>query len=114
MYLDEMSDPKIKELIDFFEDNKITIISDLLKGRGAFSAQWMLVVWNIPNEDSIWVFKSINEVINHYSKGNVSISSKGSLHVAKLTVQRKGGDGGRETAKMLQFKFNPLDLLKII
>jgi hypothetical protein len=22
-------------------------------------------------------------------------------------VQRKGGDGGRETAKMLQFKINP-------
>jgi hypothetical protein len=25
-------------------------------------------------------------------------------------MQRKGGDGGRETAKMLQFKINPAEL----
>jgi hypothetical protein len=27
-------------------------------------------------------------------------------------MQRKGGDGGRETAKMLQFKINPVHLLQ--
>ncbi len=27
-------------------------------------------------------------------------------------MQRKGGDGGRETAKMLQFKINPAELLE--
>ncbi len=25
----------------------------------------------------------------------------------RITMQRKGGDGGRDTAKMLQFKINP-------
>ncbi|MFC1932067.1 hypothetical protein ACFLXU_00335 [Chloroflexota bacterium] len=25
-------------------------------------------------------------------------------------MQRKGGDGGRETSKMLQFKINPVEL----
>jgi hypothetical protein len=28
-------------------------------------------------------------------------------------MQRKGGDGGRETAKMLQFKINPAELFDI-
>ena len=27
-----------------------------------------------------------------------------------ITMQRKGGDNGRETAKMLQFKINPVQL----
>ena len=31
----------------------------------------------------------------------------GSLKVGKITMQRKGGDAGRESAKMLQFKINP-------
>jgi hypothetical protein len=28
-------------------------------------------------------------------------------------MQRKGGDGGRDTAKMLQFKINPSELFNI-
>jgi hypothetical protein len=111
MFIDEFPDSEIKNMLNFFTDNKVTIISDLLKGRGAFSAQWMLVVWNKPDTESIWTFKSINEVINHYSKGEVNVSSRGSLNIGRLTMQRKGGDGGRETAKMLQFKFNPLELI---
>ncbi|PIP30525.1 type II restriction endonuclease, partial [bacterium (Candidatus Howlettbacteria) CG23_combo_of_CG06-09_8_20_14_all_37_9] len=27
-------------------------------------------------------------------------------------MQRKGGDGGRESAKMLQFKINPVELFE--
>ena len=28
-------------------------------------------------------------------------------------MQRKGGDGGRKTSKMLQFKINPAELFEI-
>ncbi|MBX7261288.1 MAG: hypothetical protein K1X26_06545 [Chitinophagales bacterium] len=28
-------------------------------------------------------------------------------------MQRKGGDNGRETAKMLQFKINPAELFEV-
>lgn len=111
MYLNQLNLESQRNLINFFEDNKITIISDIIKGRGAFSAQWMLVVHKVTDTESKWAFKSINEVINHYSKGEVKISPKGSLNIGKLTAQRKGGDGGRESAKMLQFKFNPLELI---
>ena len=33
--------------------------------------------------------------------------------VWKITMQRKGGDGGRITANMLQFKINPAELFEI-
>ena len=33
-----------------------------------------------------------------------------SLKIGKIGMQRKGGDGGRDTAKMLQFKVNPVEL----
>ena len=35
----------------------------------------------------------------------------GNLKIGRVTMQRKGGDGGRETAKMLQFKINPALLI---
>jgi hypothetical protein len=111
VFLNEMTKQKQAEIISFFEENKVMIVADILKGRGAFSAQWMLVVQNLEGEKSKWVFKSINEVINHYSKSEVKISPKGSLNIGRLTMQRKGGDGGRSTANMLQFKFNPLELV---
>lgn len=114
MFLDEFNEKEINNLLSFFEENKITIISDILKGRGSFSAQWMLVVQKKSNSDSKWAFMSINQVINHYSKGSVKISPRGSLCIGRLTAQRKGGDNGRETAKMLQFKFDPTELLEII
>jgi hypothetical protein len=43
--------------------------------------------------------------------GDVKISPRGSLYIGKITMQRKGGDRGRPTANMLQFKINPIDLL---
>jgi hypothetical protein len=46
-----------------------------------------------------------------FSSGNVSITERGNIRIGKITVQRKGGDAGRETAKMLQFKINPAEIL---
>ena len=34
------------------------------------------------------------------------------LEIGRITMQRKGGDAGRATAKMLQFKINPVQLFK--
>ena len=57
--------------------------------------------------------KNINEVLQHYSIGEVKISPRGSILLGSVTVQRKGGDGGRETANMLQFKLDPTSLFDI-
>lgn len=57
--------------------------------------------------------KPINVVINHYSEGNVEITNRGNLKIGRITMQRKGGDVGRETANMLQFKVDPIELFDI-
>lgn len=111
MFLDEMSESNQNKLIKFFNDNKILIISDLLKGRGEFSADWTLVILKI-NGESTWVLKSINHVMNIFGAGDVRITREGSLKIGKIGMQRKGGDGGRDTAKMLQFKINPVELFQ--
>jgi hypothetical protein len=112
MFLDEIDKSKVQELVKFFEESKILVVSDILKGRGKFSADWMLVVLNIEGKTS-WTLKSINEAMNLFGSGEVKITKQGNLKIGKIGMQRKGGDGGRDTAKMLQFKINPVDLLKI-
>lgn len=109
MFLDEMTESDQEKLLNFIEKNKILIVSDLLKGRGEFSADWTLVILKINNE-SKWVLKSINKVMNIFGNGDIRITDRGSLWIGKIFMQRKGGDGGRNTSNMLQFKINPVEL----
>ena len=44
MFLDEFEIEERQHLINFFEKNRMLIITDILKGRGKFSAEWMLVI----------------------------------------------------------------------
>ena len=111
MLLSEMDESDQKKVLNFFEDNKILIISDLLKGRGEFSADWVLVILKI-NGESTWILKSINEAMNVFGGGDIRITDRGSLRIGKILMQRKGGDNGRDTAKMLQFKINPVMLFE--
>lgn len=112
MFLDEMSKLDQNKLLDFFNKNKILIVSDLLKGRGEFSADWTLVILKLEGK-SLWVLKSINHVMNIFGSGDIRITREGSLKIGKIGMQRKGGDGGRDTANMLQFKINPVELFSI-
>lgn len=110
MFLDEMGTETQKLLVDFFGRNKILIVSDILKGNDEFPVSWMMVVWKKKNENPKWTLKQINQVLNFFGSGEVRITNQGSLKIGRITMQRKGGDGGRETAKMLQFKINPMEL----
>ena len=110
MFIDELLEQDQQALFDFLNDNQTLIISDILKGRGEFSAEWMLVI--IKDEEPIkWALKSINIVLNFFGNGDIKLSSKGSVRIGKITMQRKGGDGGRPSANMLQFKIDPTQLL---
>ena len=109
MLLSEMDKSDQDKIVRFFENNKILIVSDILKGRGEFSADWVLVILKINNE-SKWTLKSINEAMNIFGDGHVRITPQGSLKIGKIGMQRKGGDAGRDTSKMLQFKINPVEL----
>lgn len=107
MFLDEMSNEEQNLILSFFKENKILIISDILKGREKFTANWMLVILKKDSNSYDWALKDINSVMNIYGKGEVEITNRGSLRIGSITMQRKGGDGGRDSAKMLQFKINP-------
>lgn len=112
MFLDEMDIQTQKLILNFFNKNKILIISDILKGNDEFPVNWMMVVLKKKNKNPEWVLKHINQVLNIFGSGDVIITDRGSLKIGKITMQRKGGDGGRETSKMLQFKINPIELFK--
>lgn len=109
IFFNEMKEGQKEKLVNFFSKNKFLIVSDILKGRGKFSAGWMLVILKSKTSNK-WVLKSINHVMNFFSEGTVKITPRGSLKIGRITMQRKGGDAGRETAKMLQFKINPVKL----
>lgn len=109
IFLNELCVDDQKLIVDFFMDKKTLIVADILKGRGQFSANWMLVALK-SSTDTRWVLKSMNQAIYTFSKGDVAITNLGSLKIGRVTMQRKGGDGGRHTANMLQFKINPIEL----
>ncbi len=109
MFLNEMDEDTQNKIVDFFTRNKVLVISDILKGRGKLSAGWMLVALK-DNKNNYWVLKSINHAMNIFASGDVKITPRGSLNIGKIGMQRKGGDGGRDTSKMLQFKINPVEL----
>ena len=105
----EFSESEQQVLLNWLECNKSLIVTDILKGRGRFAAEWMLVIRRVEDIDD-WILKPINECINFFGNGSITISSRGSVSIGRITMQRKGGDGGRDTAKMLQFKINPTEL----
>lgn len=104
MFIDEFSLEEQQDLLTFFNQNKIMIISDILKGRDKLAASWMLI---FQKDVGTWSLLPISLVMNFYGSGDVVITSQGSLKLGEVTMQRKGGDGGRKSAQMLQFKFNP-------
>jgi DNA-cytosine methyltransferase len=115
MFADEFSEEEQKSILNFLEKNRILIISDILKGRGKFSAEWMLVILKLQDNKAIqWALEPINKVLNHFGDGEIVITSQGNFKIGNITIQRKGGDNGRETANMLQFKINPAELIDLL
>ena len=109
MFADEFTNEEQAKLIKWSEQNKSLIVSDILKGRGQFAAEWMLVAQKIKTNSS-WILKPMNYCMNYFGNGEVVITPKGNFRIGKITMQRKGGDGGRESAKLLQFKIDPGEL----
>ena len=112
MFADEFTQEEQEKILNFFKANKTLMVNDILKGRGKFSAEWMLVILRLKDSDTIqWALEPINKVLNHFGNADVSITPRGSFKIGRITIQRKGGDNGRPTANMLQFKINPAELI---
>lgn len=112
-FANEFSEKDRSKLLEWLQNNKSLIVSDILKGRGKFSAEWMLVAQKIENQ-ARWILKPMNYCLNFFGNGKVFISPRGTFKIGKITMQRKGGDTGRPTANMLQFKINPAELFDSI
>lgn len=107
--LTEMNLSDQQRVLNFFTENKKQILSDLFIGRGNFCADHILVI--LKQDDYIkWSLLTMPKAINILGSGEIRITNKGSLRIGKITMQRKGGDGGRKSAQMLQFKINPIQL----
>ena len=112
MFANEFLEDEQRLILKWLYENKVLIISDILKGRGKFAAEWILVILKA-NKDSLWTLQPMNIAINHFSQGEVIITKRGNFIIGRITMQRKGGDGGRLTANMLQFKINPAELFEL-
>jgi hypothetical protein len=110
MFADEFSLAEQKRLVGFFYDNKATILRTIFAGEDEQAAQWWLVIQKA-NSEQQWSLWPIDRVINFFGEGEILITERGNIRMGKITIQRKGGDGGRETSKMLQFKINPAEIL---
>ena len=111
MYLNELEGAAQRAVIEFFTANKAAIVSDLFEGDGVHAAGWLMVALKA-TENTRWTLRSSFDAIRFFSDGPVTITRAGNLKIGRITMQRKGGDGGRETAKMLQFKINPAQLFE--
>ncbi len=111
LFLNEMPEIIQNKVIRFFERNRIAIISDIIRGRDGLSVDWMLVTrLNRENNTTTWTLNDINTVMNFFGKGEVCISPRGSLHIGKITMQRKGGT---PDPTKLQFKIKPCQLFNL-
>ncbi len=111
MFANEFTDAEQIEIIAWLNKNQSLIVSDILKGQGKFAAEWMLVAQKT-NENARWILKPMNFCMNYFGNGKIEITTRGNFRIGRITMQRKGGDGGRETAKMLQFKINPAEIFE--
>ena len=111
LFFTEMPELIQKKIIQFFKENKILVVSDIIKGRGGLSAGWMLVTRrNKQEKTTTWILKNINTVMNFFGSDDVEISPRGSLHIGKITMQRKGGT---PDPTKLQFNIKPCKLFNL-
>lgn len=109
MFASEFSEAEQKVVLKWLKENKSLIVSDILKGQGKFAAEWMLVAQKV-EKNARWILKPMNFCMNYFGNGEIEITNRGNFKIGRITMQRKGGDGGRDTATMLQFKINPAEL----
>ena len=110
--MNEIPDARCADVLEFLNKNKSKIIKNVVSGTGKAAAKWMLIVEERNGSPYRSVMVPIKSVIKHCS-GNASITKNGVIRLGRITIQRKGGDAGKKTAQMLQFKFSPKDMFDI-
>ena len=111
--MDELSDRQREQVVSFLNKKKKKIVQDVMAGRGRGAARWMLAVEERLDASPKSALVRMDAVVRYYAEGPALITKTGNLKLGRITIQRKGGDAGKRTAQMLQFKFSPRDLFAI-
>ena len=105
MFFNEFNICIQKLILCYFNKNKKLILDGIFKGYKGHEPQWLLIV---QKDVSNSLILSIDDIINfHVLNDDFYITKNGNLRLNCITVQRKGGDNGKITSNMLQFKINP-------
>jgi hypothetical protein len=111
IFIDELPESLRNKIIKFFEENRILVVSDILKGRGELSVCWLLdTCFDKADNTATWILKDINTATNFFGSGDVRVSPRGSLYIGRITMMRKGGT---PDPTKLQFKIKPCDLFEL-
>lgn len=129
MFLNELPESQQQAVIHFFNSHREQIVSDLFAGDGEHAAGWIMVTLKATDSSSSaktpsaasaqsaekpkWMLCTTADAVAFFGTGEVQITAAGSLKIGRITMQRKGGDNGRETANMLQFKINPTEIFEL-
>ena len=121
VFFDEVSMEEAKLVTNFFGQVQPYVISSILAGKAgaALRADWMMLheaqddTWpeRVGDRD-FWKMYPMAKVIDICCTVPPAITADGGLRLGLgLTMQRKGGDGGRASANDLQFKMSPRMIL---
>ncbi len=110
-FLDELSPNIANDIVNFFSTNKAQIVDFLF--CGASDKPSYIVVVKHTSSNVVYGICNMVDVVKYYSQSPVQQTKRGNLNVGKISMQRKGGDGGRASAQMLQFKINPGEVFDI-
>lgn len=110
-FMDELDEKESCAIINFFTKNKDRILHDIFIGRGEHPANWLLIAQYEKNKFSKYKMITMQEAIDFFGNGNIGITKCKSIKIGKITLQRKGGNGGGPTARLLQFKIKPREIL---
>lgn len=112
-FMDELPAERQEAVISFLDKTKRRIIRDVMAGRGKGAARWILAVEERQDASPKSVLVKMDAAVRHCAEGPAMVTKAGNLRLGRITVQRKGGDAGKRTAQMLQFKFSPKELFNI-
>lgn len=114
LFADELDINQQNLILEFLSKNKMKIAQTVFKGTESPYAEWLIVVLAIAKQSNLngtFVYP-MDEVISFYFDEDPTITPKGNFKIGKVTLQRKGGDRGRPTANMLQFKIDPARIVR--
>ena len=77
-FANEFSKTEQSNIFKWLNKNKTLIVSDILKGRGQFAAEWMLVAQK-NEKNSRWILKPMNFCLNYFGNGEIEISKSYNL-----------------------------------